>query len=77
MYKYLCDNTKDIEVVRQYGSSRVRVDLCVGRKVFIEIKKDLNSTSKLQRLLGQLEPYNKEKWENMIIILIVEVEKKP
>ncbi len=42
LYAYLNNNVKGIEVVRQFGSSRLRADICVGRKVFIEIKKDLD-----------------------------------
>jgi hypothetical protein len=74
LYKYLCDNTNGLEIVRQYGSSRVKVDLCVEKKVFIELKKDLNSTSKLQRLIGQLELYRKEKFGQIILILIGETD---
>ncbi|MEO0019281.1 MAG: hypothetical protein ABIK47_01390 [candidate division WOR-3 bacterium] len=74
LYNYLVKNVKGIEVVREFGSSRLRADICVGRKVFIEIKKDLNSTSKLQRLLGQLELYAKEGWDNGILVVVGKVE---
>jgi hypothetical protein len=70
LYAYLHDNFDGVEVVRQYGSSRSKEDLCVGRKVYIELKKDLDTTGKLQRLLGQLQLYANEKWENVILVVV-------
>jgi hypothetical protein len=70
LYAYLHDNFDGVEVTRQHGSSRSRVDLCVGRKVYIELKKDLDSTAKLQRLLGQLQLYANEKWECVIVVVV-------
>ena len=63
------DNTKDIDIIRQYGSGRIKVDICVGKAVFIELKKDLLSTSKLSNLLGQIYLYSLENFNNLIIIL--------
>lgn len=70
LYGYLNENLKGIEVTRQFGSSRSRVDICVGRKVYVELKKDLDSTAKLQRLLGQLHLYAKEKWGVVLLVVV-------
>jgi hypothetical protein len=75
LYGYLHDNLNGIEVTRQFGSSRSRVDICVGRKVFVELKKDLDSTAKLQRLLGQLQLYAKEKWEFVLLVVVGQADK--
>ena len=70
LYAYLNANLNGIEVTRQFGSSRSRVDICVGRKVYVELKKDLDSTGKLQRLLGQLQLYANEKWEIVFLVVV-------
>jgi hypothetical protein len=70
LYAFLHDNLDGIEVTRQFGAGRSKIDLCVGRKVYIELKKDLDSTAKLQRLLGQLQLYAGEKWENVILVVV-------
>jgi hypothetical protein len=70
LYGFLNENFDGVEVTRQFGSSRSRVDLCVGRKVYIELKKDLDTTGKLQRLLGQLQLYSNEKWENVLLVVV-------
>ena len=75
LYAHLHSNFDGVEVTRQFGSSRSRVDLSVGQKVFIELKKDLNSTAKLQRLLGQLELYKKEGWSDGFLIIVGEADK--
>ena len=45
------------EIVPQYGSGRMRVDIMVGEKVPIELKKDLTSTAAYQKTKGQLNEY--------------------
>jgi hypothetical protein len=59
---------KDRKVQPQYGSARQRVDIVVGNKVPIEIKKDLVTTAKLQQTLGQLDQYI-ESWEKVFLVL--------
>ena len=75
LYTFLEKQLPDIEITKQFGIGRTKVDIAVGRKVFIEIKYKLNSTSKLQRLLGQLSLYKKEKEEDLIILLCGNVDK--
>lgn len=59
-----------VKVTRQCGSSRVKCDLATGNEVIIELKAELRSTNKLQRLLGQIELYRGE-WDRPIIIVLL------
>ncbi len=63
---------KGIKIQSQYGSGRQKVDIVVNDKIPIEIKKDLKSSSALQRTIGQLEQYLKS-WETVILVLCGEV----
>ena len=75
LFKFLEKELPGIDIVRQFGIGRLKVDIAVGKKVFIEIKNNLNSTSKLQRLIGQLALYEKEDIENLIILICGQTDK--
>src|SRR5438093_10852245 len=66
LYKYLHEKLPDIQVTKQYAQGRVRADLVVGDRVIIELKHNLNSTAKYQRLVGQLIEY--QEWDGRVII---------
>jgi hypothetical protein len=68
LYAYLHEAFGDTQVTRQFARGRIRADLMVGNKVIIELKHNLNSTSKLQRLLGQLSQY--EDWDGRVVLLL-------
>ena len=74
LYKYLEKKLEGKEITKQHGVGRSKVDIAVGKKVFVELKKDLKNTGQLQRLIGQLELYSKD-LSNLIIILCGEVDK--
>jgi len=74
LYKYLEKKLEGKEITKQHGVGRSKVDIAVGKKVFIEQKKDLKNTGQLQRLIGQLELYSKD-LSDLIIILCGEVGK--
>lgn len=59
----------DIDVTPQYAQGRFRADVRVGKDVVIEIKYNLDTTSKLQRLIGQVEAY--EEWKGLIFLVLV------
>jgi len=59
----------DIEVTPQYAQGRFRADLRVGKNVVVEIKLNLDTTSKLQRLIGQVEAY--EEWKGTIFLVLM------
>jgi hypothetical protein len=63
------------KITRQYGSVRIKCDLAVGNDVMIELKVKLKSTNKLQRLLGQIELFQKE-WScrPLVVVLLGEAD---
>jgi len=63
---------KKQKIQTQYGSGRQRVDIVVHGKVPIEVKKDLKSTSALQRTIGQLEQYLQD-WDRLFLVLYDDV----
>lgn len=58
----------DVSIQQQYGAARQRVDIVVGKKVAIELKKNLNTTGVYQRLIGQLE-HLVEEWDMIFIVI--------
>lgn len=58
----------DIDGTPQYAQGRFRADIRVGKDVVIEIKYNLDTTSKLQRLMGQVETY--EEWKGTIFLVL-------
>jgi hypothetical protein len=71
LYKYLHSVFPDTQITKQYAVGRAKADIGVGNpvEVIIEIKKDLNATNKMQRLMGQIDEY--QNWKGRIIILLV------
>lgn len=69
LVRHLRSNLPGKDVVPQYASGRVKGDIVIEKKYLIEIKLNLGSTSKLQRLIGQLEGYEQE-WKNPIILVL-------
>src|SRR5205807_1477767 len=61
---------KTPKVRRQQGAGSTRCDIQVGKEVALELKTNLDSTSKLQRLIGQIELYKKESSAELVIVLI-------
>lgn len=74
LYSYFEKVLEGKEITKQHGVGRSKVDIAVGKKVFVELKKDLKTTGQLQRLIGQIEIYEKP-LENVIVILCGEVDK--
>jgi hypothetical protein len=69
LYRWLKYNLSGIEIIKQYGLAENRIDISVGRKVFIEIKKDLINQNHLKRLVGQLTLYEKERIDYLILLI--------
>jgi hypothetical protein len=74
LYDFLCRNLPFVKITRQYGAARVKCDLAVGKDVMIELKAGFRSTQKLQRLIGQIELYNREWKKPVIVVLLGETE---
>jgi len=71
--KKLEKELKNQKIQTQYGPGRQRVDIVVHKKVPIEIKKDLTTTSALQRTLGQVDQYLQD-WNYLFLVLCGDVE---
>lgn len=57
LYYFLHKQFENIQITKQYARGRIHADLVVGDKIIIELKHNLNSTGKYQRLIGQLTEY--------------------
>jgi hypothetical protein len=69
LVRYLQAKLEGKDVVPQYASGRVRGDIVVDKQILIEIKAKLDSTGKLQKVLGQIEVYGRE-WKRPVIVVI-------
>jgi hypothetical protein len=68
LYAFLHEEMGDLQVTKQYAKGRIRADLVVADKVIVELKNNLNTTAKYQRLIGQLNLY--KQWDGRIIVLL-------
>jgi len=68
LYQFLHDELGDLQVTKQYAKGRIRADLMIGDKVIIELKHNLDTTGKYQRLIGQISEY--KEWDGRVIILL-------
>ena len=69
LYVFLHDRLDEMQIIRQFGRGRARVDLMVAEKVMVELKYTLTSTSEYQRLVGQLVEY--KNWHKDILLVLV------
>jgi hypothetical protein len=63
-----------IAPTKEYGHGRIRADIAFERKLAIELKLDLNTMGKLQRLKGQLDDYAKA-FDGTIVVLVGDTER--
>jgi hypothetical protein len=68
LYDYLHAELGSIQITKQFGHGRIKADLAVGDKVLLELKHNLDSTAKLQRLIGQLEGYRE--LDKTVVVLL-------
>lgn len=59
-----------VKITRQYGAGRIKCDIAIGKDVMLELKMGIRSTSKLQRLLGQIDLYRRE-WNKPIVVVLL------
>jgi hypothetical protein len=59
LYEFLHKELGDTQITKQYARGRIRADIVISEKVIIELKTNLDSTGKYQRLIGQLAAYEK------------------
>ena len=68
LYDFLHSELGDIQVTKQYAKGRIRADLVIGDTVIVELKHNLDSTAKYQRLVGQLMEY--KEWKGQTVVLL-------
>jgi hypothetical protein len=71
LHAFLKSRIPFAKITRQYGSARIKCDLAVGNDVMIELKVKLKSTNKLQRLLGQIELFQREWSEKPLMVVLL------
>ena len=59
---------EDTKITPQYAQGRFRADLVIDDRLVVEIKYNLDSTAKYQRLIGQVASY--KDWKGQIILLL-------
>jgi len=69
LYRFLHNKLEDIQVTKQFARGRIRADLVVGDDVIVELKNNLKTTARYQRLIGQITVY--KEWDGQIIIVLV------
>ena len=68
LYEFLHQELPNIQITKQFAKGRVRADILVSDNVVLELKNNLDSTAKYQRLLGQLAEL--KEWKGTIIVLL-------
>jgi len=68
LYEFLHKEPPDIQVTKQFARGRVRADVVVGDKIIIELKNNLDTAAKYQRLMGQLTAY--DEWDGQIFVVL-------
>ena len=59
---------EDTKITPQYAQGRFRADLVIDDRLVVEIKYNLDSTAKYQRLIGQVAAY--KDWKGQVILLL-------
>ncbi len=68
LFHYLNKELGEIQITKQYAQGRFKADLVIGKRVIVEMKNNLNSTAKYQRLIGQLTQYSD--WDGSIVVIL-------
>ena len=68
LYDFLHNNLEDLQITKQFARARIRADLAVEDKIIIELKNNLDNTSKYHRLIGQLSDY--EEWGGPVFLVL-------
>lgn len=68
LYIFLHERFTELQVTKQFASGRIRADIAVEDKIIIELKNNLDTTSKYHRLVGQLESY--KNWNGSVFVVL-------
>ena len=69
LYTFLHKELEDHQITKQSGKGRFHADLVIDDKFIIEIKHNLDTTAKYQRLKGQVMEY--KEWAGKVILLLI------
>ena len=69
LYTFLHKELEDRQITKQSGKGRFHADLVIDDKFIIEIKHNLDTTAKYQRLKGQVMEY--KEWTGKVILLLI------
>jgi len=69
LYLFLHKELEDRQITKQPAHGRFHADLVIDDKFIIEIKHNLDSTGKYQRLKGQVMEY--KDWKGQVILLLI------
>ena len=69
---FLQEKMPDVIIVPQYGAGTQKIDIVVGEEVVIELKNDLKTTSECQKLIGQLNGYERN-WDKIFVVVCGEI----
>jgi hypothetical protein len=69
LYLFLHRELEDHQITKQPAQGRFHADLVIDDKLIIELKHNLNTTAKYQRLIGQVEEY--KNWDGQVILLLI------
>lgn len=69
LYSFLHKKLEGHQITKQYAIGRLHADLVIDNSLIIEIKYNLNTPSKYQRLLGQLAGY--KEWDGRVVLVLI------
>jgi hypothetical protein len=69
LYLFLHRELEGHTIEKQSGRGRFHADIVIDNKLVIEIKYNLRTTANYQRLIGQVQEYNK--WDGQVILLLI------
>jgi hypothetical protein len=83
LHQYLTQHLKNVKVIKEYGSGRIRGDIGLDGKLIVEIKVNFDTMAEFQRAVGQIEGYVENDCSVIVVIcgrrddnLISELKKK-
>jgi hypothetical protein len=69
LYLLLHRELENHQITKQPAQGRFKADLLIDDSLILELKHNLNTTAKYQRLQGQLSEY--KKWEGQVVLLLI------
>ena len=68
LFSFLHERLPNFQITKQFGIGRTKADLVLEKRLAVEMKHNLDTTGKYQRLVGQLMDYND--WNGCVIVVL-------